>query len=150
MTGQRIADVNKAGGSTGPTGPKGLTRREALVLLGVGAELARAANAKPIPGGYAPNGTAGRAAALPLRDVELLDSPFLANQGRNTTYLLFLDPDRMLRPFRLNYGVATQAQPLGGWEQPTSEIRGHTTGHLMSALALTYANTGNDQVLARG
>src|SRR5580692_13226243 len=133
MTGQRMSGVNKAGG---PTGPKGLTRREALVLLGVGAlvaeqallegpsfggaadplgaKLARAANAKPIPGGYAPDGTAGRAAALPLRDVELLDSPFLANQGRNTAYLLFLDLDRMLRPFRLNYGVDTQAQPCGG------------------------------------
>jgi len=164
--------VNKAGGSTGPTGPKGLTRREALVLLGVGAlvaeqallegpsfgstadplgaELARAANARPIPGGYAPDGTAGRAAALPLSDVELLASPFLDNQGRNTAYLLFLDPERMLRPFRLNYGLDTQAQPCGGWEQPTSEVRGHTTGHLMSALALTYANTGNDEALARG
>ena len=105
--------MNKAGGSTGPTGPKGLTRREALVLLGVGAlvaeqallegpsfgstadplgaELARAANARPIPGGYAPDGTAGRAAALPLSDVELLASPFLDNQGRNTAYLLFLE-----------------------------------------------------------
>ncbi|HJY57434.1 MAG TPA: beta-L-arabinofuranosidase domain-containing protein, partial [Streptosporangiaceae bacterium] len=172
MTGQRIADVNKAGGSTGPTGPKGLTRREALVLLGVGAlvaeqalldgppfggtadplgaDLARAANARPIPGGYAPDGTAGRAAALPLSDVELLGSPFLDNQGRNTAYLLFLDPERMLRPFRLNYGLDTQAQPCGGWEQPTSEVRGHITGHLMSALALTYANTGNDEALARG
>jgi DUF1680 family protein len=169
MTGQRIADLDKAGGSTGP---KGLTRREALVLLGagalvaeqalldgpssgstagpLGAELARAANAKPIPGGYAPDGTAGRAAALPLRDVELLDSPFLANQGRNTAYLLFLDLDRMLRPFRLNYGLPSPALPCGGWEHPTSEVRGHTTGHLMSALALTYANTGNDEALARG
>jgi uncharacterized protein len=165
---------------TGPTGPKsrkGLTRREALVLLGVGAlvteqavlngpsfgvggsstrpadaaaELAGTSNATPVPGGYAPDGTAGRAAALPLTDVQLLDSPFLANQGRNTAYLLFLDPDRMLRPFRLNYGVATQALPCGGWEHPTSEIRGHTTGHLMSALAITYANTGNDEALARG
>ena len=165
MTGQRIADVDKAGG------PTGLTRREALVLFGVGAlvaeqallkgpsfgstdplgaELARKANAGPVPGGYAPDGAAGRAVALPLRDVELLDSPFRDNQARNTAYLLFLDPDRMLRPFRLNYGVDTQAQPCGGWEQPTSEVRGHTTGHLMSALALTYANTGNDEALARG
>jgi DUF1680 family protein len=170
----------KAGSSTGPTGPKGpkgpispkgLTRREALVLLGAGAlvaqallngrssgtapdalgtELASAANAKPIPGGYAPDGTAGRTAALPLSDVELLASPFLDNQGRNTAYLLFLDPDRMLRPFRLNYGLPTSAEPCGGWEQPTSEVRGHTTGHLLSALALTYANTGNDAALARG
>ncbi len=161
--------MNRAGG---PTGPKGLTRREALVLLGVGAlvaeqalldrspygstaspldaKLASAPNAKPIPAGYAPDGTAGRTAALPLRDVELLDSPFRDNQGRNTAYLLFLDPDRMLRPFRLNYGVPSSAQPCGGWEEPTSEVRGHTTGHLMSALALTYANTGSDEALARG
>jgi uncharacterized protein len=172
MTGQRISDVTKAGGSTGPRGPKGLTRREALVLLGVGAlvaeqallndptfggtpgalgaDLASARNAKPVPGGYAPDGTAGRAAALPLRDVELLDSPFLGNQGRNTAYLLFLEPDRMLRSFRLNYGLPSPALPLGGWEHPSSQVRGHTTGHLMSALALTYANTGNDEALARG
>jgi uncharacterized protein len=163
MTGQRNSDLNKAGGSTG------LTRREALVLLGAGALVAEQAllnvpssgtasgppsaalaNARPIRGGYAPDGTAGRTAALPLSDVELLASPFLDNQGRNTAYLLFLDPDRMLRPFRLNYGLSTSAEPCGGWEQPTSEIRGHTTGHLMSALALTYANTGHDAALARG
>jgi uncharacterized protein len=169
MTGQRISDVNQTAGSTGW---KGLTRREALALLGAGAlvaeqvlvnggssgsspgalgtELASTANARAVPGGYAPDGTAGRTTALPLRDVELLDSPFLGNQGRNTAYLLFLDPDRMLRPFRLNYGLPSPAQPCGGWEQPNSEVRGHTTGHLMSALALTYANTGNDAALARG
>jgi DUF1680 family protein len=160
MTGQRICDVDKAGG---------LTRREALVLLGAGALVAeqallnhsssastaspphvKPANAKPVPGGYAPDGTAGRTAALPLADVQLLDNPFRDNQARNTAYLLFLDPDRMLRPFRLNYGVPSSAQPCGGWELPTSEVRGHTTGHLMSALALTYANTGSDQALARG
>jgi DUF1680 family protein len=164
MTGQRISDLDKAGG------PTGLTRREALVLLGVGAlvaeqavigdpsfsaapadaGLAAGASAKPVPGGYAPDGTAGRTAALPLRDVELLASPFMDNQGRNTAYLMFLDLDRMLRPFLFNYGLSSPALPCGGWEQPYSEVRGHTTGHLMSALALTYANTGNDEALARG
>jgi len=161
--------LSKADGSTGPAGPKGLTRREALILLGVGAlvteqalldgpsfgstagaALASVPDATPIPSGYAPDGTAGRAAALPLGDVELLASPFLDNQGRNTAYLLFLDPDRMLRPFRLNYGLPSSALPCGGWEQPDSQVRGHTTGHLMSALALTYANTGHDEALARG
>jgi uncharacterized protein len=107
-------------------------------------------NATPIPGGYAPDGTAGRAAALPLHSVELLDSPFRQNQARNTEYLLFLDPERMLRSFRLNYGQPSAAQPIGGWEKPASQIRGHTTGHLLSALALTYANTGNDVALTRG
>jgi uncharacterized protein len=159
--------VNQARG-----GRKGLSRREALTALGVGAlaaeqallgstssgtaagppglGLAGRADAKPLPGGYAPDGTAGRTAALPLPAVELLDSSFRDNQDRNTAYLLFLDLDRMLRSFRLNYGLPSSAQPCGGWEHPTSQVRGHTTGHLMSALALTYANTGNEAALARG
>jgi uncharacterized protein len=164
VTRQRIADVNRAGG-----GPNGLSRREALVLLGAGALVAEQAllgnpsggppsgldhagraSAEPLPGGYAPDGTAGRTAALPLPAVELLDGSFRDNQGRNTAYLLFLDPERMLRSFRLNYGLPSSARPCGGWEQPASQVRGHTTGHLMSALALTYANTGNETALERG
>jgi uncharacterized protein len=153
----------------------GLSRRQALSIFGVGAAALiaeqtlvaggipavtrlAATRANPIPGGnvtafsggYAPDGTAGRAAALPLNQVELLDSPFRANQARNTAYLLFLDPERMLRSFRLNYAQPATAEPLGGWEKPTSQIRGHVTGHLLSALALTYANTGDDAALARG
>ncbi len=180
--------MNQAGGDPGdlsdPTSPaarpdrvgsraaRGLSRRQALALFGVGALVAEQAllgdsaprgvtgpprlgpvslrNAKPLPGGYAPDSTAGRAAALPLHDVQLLDSPFRGNQDRNTAYLLFLDPERMLRPFRINYGLPTAAQPCGGWEHPASGVRGHTTGHLMSALALTYANTGHEAALARG
>jgi uncharacterized protein len=159
--------VNTAGGAR-----RGLSRREALVLLGVGALAAEQAlpgdsaprgltgppslgpvglaPAKPLSGGYAPDGTAGGAAALPLPDVQLLASPFRDNQSRNTAYVLFLDPERMLRPFRVNYGLPTSAQPCGGWERPASEVRGHMTGHLMSALALTYANTGHEAARARG
>ncbi len=170
-----LSDPSSPAGLTGRAGARavrGLSRRQALALFGVGALAAEQAllgdsapggiagpgglglvslrNAKPLPGGYAPDGTAGRTAALPLHDVQLLDSPFRGNQGRNTAYLLFIDPERMLRPFRINYGLPTSAQPCGGWERPASEVRGHTTGHLMSALALTYANTGNEAALARG
>ncbi len=160
--------MNEAGSD--PSGPGGLSRRKALTVFGVGAAALIAeqtlvadgipagnttpeitsAHLAPVPGGYAPDGTAGRTAALPLNAVELLDSPFLDNQARNTAYLLFLDPERMLRSFRLNYGQPSAAEPIGGWERPASLIRGHTTGHLLSALALTYANTGNDAALARG
>ena len=151
----------------------GLSRRQALTALGVGvgalvAEQALVADGIPpgvtaqasapqanpgaaaVSGGYAPDGTAGRRTALPLNQVELLDSPFKDNQARNTSYLLFLDPERMLRSFRLNYGQSSAAQPIGGWERPASQIRGHTTGHLMSALALTYANTSDDAARTRG
>ena len=100
--------------------------------------------------GYAPDGTAGRTAAYPLAAVSLLDSPFRANQLRNLNYLLFLDPERMLHTFRLNYGVPSSATPCGGWESPNFKVRGHTTGHLLSGLALSYANTGNPQARAMG
>src|SRR5487761_1530341 len=100
--------------------------------------------------GYAPDGTAGATAADPLAAVGLLDSPFRANQGRTADYLLFLDPDRMLHTFRLNYGRPSAARPCGGGEAPHMEVRGHTTGHLLSGLALTYASTGDQRARAAG
>ncbi len=100
--------------------------------------------------GYVPDGTAGLTAAFPLSAVRLLDSPMRANQARNTNYLMFVDPDRLLHTFRLNYGLPSSAQPCGGWEAPGSLVRGHCTGHLMSGLALTYANTGNQAAADKG
>ena len=99
---------------------------------------------------YVPDGTAGLTAAFPLAAVELLESRFRANQSRNTDYLLFVDPDRLLHTFRLNVGLPSSAQPCGGWEAPGSLVRGHTTGHLMSGLALTYANTGDPAPADKG
>ena len=81
--------------------------------------------------------------------MELDSSVFSANQGRNANYLHFLDPDRMLHTFRLNYGLADQALPPGGWENPGSQVRGHTTGHLLSGLAITYANTGDERARSK-
>ncbi|MGA8465088.1 MAG: glycoside hydrolase family 127 protein, partial [Trebonia sp.] len=100
--------------------------------------------------GYAPDGTAGATAAYPLASVRLLDSAFRANQGRTKDYLLFLDPNRMLHTFRLNYGRPSAARPVGGWEAPNMQVRGHTTGHLLSGLALTYASTGDPRAKAAG
>jgi DUF1680 family protein len=105
----------------------------------------------PLAGsGYAPDGAAGSVAAYPLAAVRLLDGPFRANQTRNLDYLLFLDPGRMLHTFRLNYGRHSAARPCGGWEAPNMQVRGHTTGHLLSGLALSYANTGSPQAKAAG
>ncbi|MGW0569259.1 beta-L-arabinofuranosidase domain-containing protein [Streptomyces tauricus] len=91
--------------------------------------------------------TAGPRSALtafPLADVRLLESPFLANMRRTCAYLLFVDPDRLLHTFRLNVGLPSTAEPCGGWEAPGIQLRGHTTGHLLSALAQAYAHTGDD------
>jgi DUF1680 family protein len=105
---------------------------------------------RPVTTGYVPDGTAGLAAAFPLSSVRLLDGPFRDNQARNTSYLLFVDADRLLHTFRLNYGLLSSARPCGGWEAPHMEVRGHNTGHLLSALALTYANTGNQAARDKG
>jgi len=137
-----------------------LRRRNALALLGgavvvagdsayLGVACTGSASPRPAvpdaysPGAtYAPDGTAGRTAAIPRADVRVLGGPFQGNQQRNLAYLLFLDQNRMLRSFRVNYGLPVRARPIGGWESPDSKIRGHVTGHLLSALAWAYAGTG--------
>src|SRR5690606_41333730 len=38
---------------------------------------------------------------------------------------------------------------LGGWEAPHMEIRGHTMGHYLSACALLYASTNDQEIKAK-
>ena len=91
-------------------------------------------------------------AALPfdLHDVRLLPGPQLTALETNRTYMLALDPDRLLHVFRVNAGIASSAKPYGGWEAPDNELRGHFVGHYMSACALMYAQTGDSTIKARG
>lgn len=100
--------------------------------------------------GNVADGLAGMAEAFPLHSVRLLESAFADNQGRNTNYLHFVSPERLLHTYRLNVGLPSDAQPCGGWEAPDVELRGHSTGHLMSGLALTTANTGDRQAREKG
>ncbi|MFL6126547.1 beta-L-arabinofuranosidase domain-containing protein [Actinophytocola sp.] len=87
---------------------------------------------------------------FPLSAVRLQAGPFLDNMNRQLAYFRFVDADRLLHTFRLNAGLPSSAQPCGGWETPTTELRGHSTGHLMSGLAQAYANTGDTQYKAKG
>jgi uncharacterized protein len=89
--------------------------------------------------------------AFPLTTVRLLaGSPFAENEARTHSYITFLDINRMLHMFRVNVGLASSATPCGGWESPTTELRGHSTGHLLSALAQGYASTGNAALRTKG
>ena len=81
---------------------------------------------------------------FPLKQVRLLPGPLREAQERNARYLLSLPQDRLLHTFRVNAGLPSAAEPLGGWEKPDCELRGHFTGHYLSACALSYAGTGDD------
>jgi uncharacterized protein len=88
--------------------------------------------------------------AFPLSAVALLPGPFLANAGRTQAYLRFIDPDRLLHTFRLNVGLPSSAAAVGGWESPTTELRGHSTGHVLTGLAQAYASTGDTAFRTKG
>jgi uncharacterized protein len=81
---------------------------------------------------------------FPLRDVRLLDGPFKEAMERDRKYLHELESDRLLHNFRVNAGLPSTAQPLGGWEEPKCELRGHFVGHFLSACSLMYAATGDE------
>ena len=91
----------------------------------------------------APLKVARAAEPFAMTDVRLLDGPFRDAMLRDQKYLMALEPDRLLRAFRLNVNLPTDAKPFGGWEEPNSEIRGHILGHYLSALSLMYAGTGD-------
>jgi uncharacterized protein len=90
-----------------------------------------------------PNKVSLKARPFPLPAVRLLDGPFREAMLRDQQYLLALDNDRLLHNFRLNAGLLSAAKPLGGWEAPEVELRGHSLGHFLSACALMYASTGD-------
>ncbi|WP_230399204.1 beta-L-arabinofuranosidase domain-containing protein [Novisyntrophococcus fermenticellae] len=83
-----------------------------------------------------------------LSDVTLdgTDTIFGQNLQRAISTLDNMDADRYLYNFRVTFGQDTKgAKPYGGWEDPTGLLRGHATGHYMSALAIGYASTGEER-----
>ncbi len=81
------------------------------------------------------------AQTFPLRSVRLLDGPFTAAVKANREYILDLDPDRLLAPFRREAGLEPRKPSYGNWE--SGGLDGHTAGHYLAALANMIAS-GND------
>jgi DUF1680 family protein len=84
---------------------------------------------------------------FPLEAVRLLPSDFLTALEANRTYLMRLDPDRLLRNFRAQAGLAPKGDVYGGWE--SESIAGHTLGHYLSALSLMHAQTDDAEACRR-
>jgi DUF1680 family protein len=82
----------------------------------------------------------------PTRDVQLFDSPFLQAQNTNKDYLMALDTEKLLAPFRREAGLPFK-ETYGNWE--STGLDGHMGGHYVTALALLYAATKDELVLQR-
>lgn len=99
---------------------------------------------------YAPRRLPLNVEPFPLAQVRLGPSAFYDAQQANRRLLLRYSPNRLLHTFRLNAGLPSTAQPLGGWERPDCELRGHFTGHYLSACALMSASTGDAAIRDKG
>lgn len=92
-----------------------------------------------------------QAVPFPMANVRLAPGPFSDAAAANRRYLKTLPTDRLLHTFRLNAGLPSAAQPLGDWEKPDCELRGHFAGgHYLSACALAYASSGDEQLKHNG
>lgn len=88
---------------------------------------------------------------FPMDQVRLLPGTiYYENQRRMLAYLLSVDDDQMLYNFRKTAGLSTQeAEPMTGWDADDSKLKGHTTGHYLSGLALAYAAAGDGRLLEK-
>ena len=84
-----------------------------------------------------------------LGDVTLDSGPLQQARDWNRGYIMRLPNDRLLHNFRINAGLPSSAKPLGGWEAPACEVRGHFVGHCLSACALLYAATGDKAIKSK-
>ncbi|MGA8939510.1 MAG: glycoside hydrolase family 127 protein [Acidobacteriaceae bacterium] len=84
-----------------------------------------------------------KAVPFSMTEVRLLPSHWKDMMELDRSYLYSLPNDRLAYNFRVTAGIPTDADPLGGWEAPKGELRGHYVGHYLSSSALLYASTGD-------
>jgi DUF1680 family protein len=147
---------------------KGLNRRGFAAVLAASGVAARALLAQPatpppprrsgpvpeVPPFQAPieftrKDVPARVHPFPMTQVKLLPGLFADAAEWNRGYIQRLPADRLLYNFRANAGLPPgSAQPFGGWEakadgKHATELRGHFTGHFLSASAQLYASAGD-------
>ncbi|MEV7867717.1 beta-L-arabinofuranosidase domain-containing protein [Streptomyces sp. NPDC088124] len=128
--GATLAGVAEAGpvaaapaGPAAPVGPAGVGGRPRVDRL-------------PVPASW-------RAVPFSLDQVDLGASLFTEKRDRILAYARAYPVDRVLSNFRAAAGLDTGgAEPPGGWDDATGNLRGHYSGHFLSMLAQAWAGTG--------
>lgn len=124
----------------------GLTVAAQSVYPGLSAEKFEIENVSPV-----------NAECFNLNEVRLLPGRVHDNLRRDSAWMASISVNRLLHSFRNNAGVYAgleggyeSVKKLGGWESLDCDLRGHTTGHLLSAYGLMYAATGEDLFKQKG
>lgn len=81
-----------------------------------------------------------------LDQVTVLDSYYNNAFQKEIRYLKSLEIDRLLAGFREVKGLEPKASIYPGWE--STEIKGHTFGHYLAAVAQAYTTTNDEELLS--
>ena len=83
-----------------------------------------------------------KAEPLPLNQVSIDgDNRLTWNRDLDIDHLLTLPVKQQLYNYRDTYGLSTEGYPeADGWDSPTTKLKGHGSGHYMSALAFAFAS----------
>lgn len=100
------------------------------------------AKVKVVEGGYVTPENKFKAEPLPLSAVEITGNNRLTNnRDMLIKHLLELDVTQQLYNYRDTYGLPTEGYTESdGWDSPTTKLKGHGTGHYLSALAFAFAS----------
>lgn len=100
------------------------------------------ASIKVVEGGYETPENKFKAEPLPLSAVTITgDNRLTNNRDMLIKHLLELDVTQQLYNYRDTYGLPTEGYTVSdGWDSPTTKLKGHGTGHYLSALAFAYAS----------
>ncbi len=100
------------------------------------------AKVKVVSGAWAVPSNVPVAQPLPLGDVKLTgDNRLTSNRELDINQLLSLDVTQQLYNYRDTYGQSTEGYTMSdGWDSPQTKLKGHGSGHYMSALAFAYAS----------
>tara|TARA_R110002033_G_scaffold56090_3_gene105020 strand:- start:145877 stop:148945 length:3069 start_codon:yes stop_codon:yes gene_type:complete len=82
-------------------------------------------------------------------DLHGKNTKFLENRDKFITTLSQTNPDAFLYMFRNAFGQEQPegAEPLGVWDSQETKLRGHATGHYLTAIAQAYAGSGYNKSL---
>jgi Uncharacterized protein conserved in bacteria len=83
--------------------------------------------------------------------VRIKDTDLLRRREENRSYMLELTSNNLLLNYHFEAGLyKTDRIPEhihGGWESPLCELRGHFLGHWLSAAAMMYEASGDNEII---